>query len=196
MFGLKDTIIVDNDFNALEDENNMVGVICQYRYWQIRNYLPVPVLANKKLFASTSWLCITQGAEGIKRRNEKAVLAVGKGLVRIYRREGYLQIPTSIFLQVLYFQLRNYMQVLLCYNSRQIKLLTLSKTDQLEAGDYKVHICGSEGGGNTCQKSQLNSIQPQLQVGFTWKLLCTHPTMTTQEHRFGEMIRQCKLTQS
>ena len=125
----------------------MVGVICQYQYWRIRNYLPVPVLANKKLFASTSWLCITQGAEGIKRRNEKAVLAVGKGLVRIYRREGYLQIPTSIFLQVLYFQLRNYMQVLLCYNSRQIKLLTLSKTDQLEAGDYKVHICGSEGGG-------------------------------------------------
>ena len=92
-------------------------------------------------------LCITQGAEGMKRRNGKAVLAVGKGLVRIYRREGYLQIPTSIFLQVLYFQLRNYMQVLLCYNSRQIKLLTLSKTRQLEAGEYKVHICGSWGGG-------------------------------------------------
>ena len=24
MFGLKDTIIVDNDFNALEDENNII----------------------------------------------------------------------------------------------------------------------------------------------------------------------------
>ena len=25
MFGLKDTIIVDNDFNALEDENNIIN---------------------------------------------------------------------------------------------------------------------------------------------------------------------------
>ena len=152
----------------------MVSVICQYRYWQIRNYLPVPVLANKKLFASTSWLCITQGAEGIKRRNEKAVLAVGKGLVRIYRREGYLQIPTSIFLQVLYFQLRNYMQVLLCYNSRQIKLLTLSKTDQLEAGDYKVHICGSEGG------EYLSKVPAQLNTtttaGGVYMKITLHPS--------------------
>ena len=34
----------------------MVSIICKYPYWQIRNYLQVPVLANKKLFASTSCL--------------------------------------------------------------------------------------------------------------------------------------------
>ena len=89
-----------------------IRYFCNFCNSQLRNYLQVPLS-----------LCITKGQ--------------GKVLVRFYRREGYLRIPTSIFLQVLYFQLRNYMQVLLCYNSRQIKLLTLSKSCQLEAGGYK-----------------------------------------------------------
>ena len=151
----------------------MVSIIRKYPYWQIRNYLQVPILSNKKLFASTSCLVHYPGAEGIKWRIGKAVLAVGKGLVRIYCWEGYLRIPNSLFLQLLCSQLRHYLQVPLSYNSRQIKLLTLSKTCQLEAGGYKVHICG-RGGGNNCQYP--SSTQYNHNLNCSWVLYKYQPS--------------------
>ena len=118
-------------------------------------------------------LCITQGAEGIKWRIGRAVLAVRKGLVCIYSLEGYLRIPTSLFLQLLYFQLRNYFQVPLRYDSRQIKLLTMSKTCQLEAGGYKVHICGR--GGRIIVKTPAQVNTTSAAAGFYMKITL-HPT--------------------
>ena len=63
-----------------------VRVICKYPYWQIRNYLQVPLA-----------LCITQGAEGIKRVMEKPYWLLGEVLYVYIVGKGTCEYPLRYF---------------------------------------------------------------------------------------------------
>ena len=52
----------------------MVSIIRKYPYWQIRNYLQVPILSNKKLFASTPCLVHYPRGQGNKMANWKSCI--------------------------------------------------------------------------------------------------------------------------
>ena len=151
----------------------MVSIICQYPYWQIRNYLQVPVLSNKKLFASTPCLVHYPRGRGNKMAKWKSCIGCLERFGVYISSGGVLANTHFAIFAIIVLSTNNHLQVPLSYDSRQIKLLTLSKTCQLEAGGYKVHICGRGGRIIVKTPAQLNTTSTA--AGFYMKITL-HPT--------------------
>ena len=158
----------------------MVSIIRKYPYWQIRNYLQVPILSNKKLFASTPCLVHYPRGQGNKMANWKSCIGCWERFGVYISLGGVLTNTHFAIFAIIVLSTKKLLAYLLVMIVIRSNCYTVQNLSVRSRGVQSSHL--RQRGENNCQ----NPSSTQYNLNCSWVLyenyFAPHPTTATQEH--------------